>query len=429
MAVAKLPSRRRVPGRSRGHSGTLRRRAAWVFAAICCNSKAQKPQTKGALIESVLSAVLESHLFSTSQAPAESVALAWLHPMAACSRNDLVTGAPPADCVVVTEWQFVTDVLLGGQPLSDATTHAGTVVVAVAHVGERTPAEERRKLAAMGKVLDSLDVPACLLHLSDEVGTVDDFYEPWPFIMRQYWSPQLRERWGDQKLAFMPLGFATGHNRYNDASVILSQRPLNWTFVGYPGHPTRRAMLNAMQSRVPGGMVHETSSVAVGFQWSPDLLPAPEIAGFMRNSKFCPAPMGFVAPDSFRLWEALEASCIPLLDAVDIQRHDDVLHDRSYFPAFFEYLTTTYIHPFTTYSPIEEDANLFDTLLVHDWAQGASQIAQVLHPTQADHLDIFQARLANWWHSLKQGIAAYVRLRLEGLRRCRIVRNASEHGV
>lgn len=370
---------------------------------------------------------MESHLFATTQAPADSVALAWLHPMAACSRNDLVTGAPPAGCVVVTEWQFVTDVVLSGQPLADARTDAGTIFVAVAHVGERTPAEERRKLAVMGKVLGSLDVSACLLHLSDEAGTVDDFYEPWPFIMRQYWSPQLRERWGDQKLAFMPLGFATGHNRHDDDSVISSERALNWTFVGFPGHPTRRAMLNAMQNHVPGGVVHETSNVAVGFQWSPDLLPAPEIARFMRNSKFCPAPMGFVAPDSFRLWEALEASCIPLLDAVDVQRHDALLHDRSYFPAFFEYLTTTYIHPFTTYPPIDEDANLFDRLLVYDWAQGASQIAQVLQPAHAVHLNIFQAKLATWWHFLKLGIAAYVRLRLDGLRRCHIVLNASEH--
>lgn len=34
----------------------------------------------------------------------------------------------------------------------------------------------------------------------------------------------------------------------------------------------------------------------------------------MSNAVFCPAPKGFYSVESFRVYEALESGCIPLVD-------------------------------------------------------------------------------------------------------------------
>uniref|UniRef100_A0A7S3JY62 Exostosin GT47 domain-containing protein n=1 Tax=Aureoumbra lagunensis TaxID=44058 RepID=A0A7S3JY62_9STRA len=341
----------------------------------------------------------------------EEVLLAWWHPSAECAMSrSLSTGSRPDEdgCSAVTEWQFVTEILLNDR--FGMLFRSGTIVIVVAHVGELSTADNRKQLVNMGAIFKSAGIKACLIHLSDEAGTVDDFYEPWPLVLRQYWSPRLRQKWGDEKLIFIPLGFATGHrNDLINSTKTTNQRVNDWFFVGYAGHPTRRQMINAMQSIAPG-FVHETSTVTVGFDWKPDLWPAEKIANLMRDSKLCPAPMGFLAPESFRLWESLEAGCIPLVDAVDISRQDLILYDSQYFISFFNYLDDTYLDP-------HRPRRRFDPILVHNWAISAPNIADILYRDYED-LEHFQSAQIEWWLNLKQGIAEYIRFRLDSLRQC-----------
>ncbi|MCX7383407.1 MAG: hypothetical protein NT133_18775 [Alphaproteobacteria bacterium] len=81
-----------------------------------------------------------------------------------------------------------------------------------------------------------------------------------------------------------------------------------WGFAGDINKTTRAAMLEAMRSVGPG-REHLTD------RWmSPDALPVEAYRGFMDSILFAPCPKGFVSPDSFRLCEALEAGCIPIVE-------------------------------------------------------------------------------------------------------------------
>jgi len=120
----------------------------------------------------------------------------------------------------------------------------------------------RARVRALGRELRRRNYRAMLVHLSDEGGDVDDFYEPWPLVLRQYFDAALAAKWGG-KLLFLPLGYASGHGREDAPSA---RRPVTWAFVGdAKGKPTRRKMLAALGAW-PRGVSHVTSRSTV---WKP----------------------------------------------------------------------------------------------------------------------------------------------------------------
>ena len=62
---------------------------------------------------------------------------------------------------------------------------------------------------------------------------------------------------------------------------------------------------------VPGGISYTSKGFARGIE-RPD-----KVREKVLESLFCPAPVGFSSPDTFRLSEALEAGCFPVVDAQD----------------------------------------------------------------------------------------------------------------
>jgi hypothetical protein len=96
-------------------------------------------------------------------------------------------------------------------------------------------------------------------------------------------------------------------------------KPLDWFFSGQvpDDHPPRKQLvdvLNRMKGRGFGrGEIHPTSMF--GEQYERGSTPEERSAvylRFMRAAKIAPAPTGPVVPDTFRLWEALEAGTIPI---------------------------------------------------------------------------------------------------------------------
>lgn len=88
------------------------------------------------------------------------------------------------------------------------------------------------------------------------------------------------------------------------------QRPLDWFFAGQVTHERRQALAAALRR--------------LGDRWSGDLvetpgftkgLPREEYLRRMASAKVVPCPSGPGTPDSFRLYEALEAGALPLADA------------------------------------------------------------------------------------------------------------------
>lgn len=86
-------------------------------------------------------------------------------------------------------------------------------------------------------------------------------------------------------------------------------RPLPWFFAGQVTHERRRACVEALRA-----LPHHSSQLVEtpGFTQG---LPRHEYLLRMAHSRVIPCPSGPGTPDSFRLYEALEAGCLPLADA------------------------------------------------------------------------------------------------------------------
>ena len=314
---------------------------------------------------------------------------------------DEATAVYSGRCEAVVEWDFLFDVVLKDvkPPVSEAsviapnpfgidtlTTFVGSlgvlvergiyVVHAAMHSSHDTGAvkvlQDRARVRELGEALAICGATSSVLvHLSDESASLDSFYEPWPLVLRQYFSPALARRWS-KKLLFIPLGYASGFkvprppqqqqpsNRQCETQqcsakgpvslLPSSQRRWGWTFIGDIGNfrkPTRRqffydftkpdsplgpavvssingtAMPNVPQheSRFPaGGFCHvtdRTTGYPDQWEYSDTMWPAKRIASVLANASFCPAPMGFTSTESYRFWEAVEAGCLPIIDAIE----------------------------------------------------------------------------------------------------------------
>jgi hypothetical protein len=214
-----------------------------------------------------------------------------------------------------------------------------------------------------------------LVHLSDE-RYIDDYgaYSLANVVIRPHWC---RLHASDKKVHVVPLGLMNGF-------VVASRKPAcdrryAWSFAGNVDKSTRAAMVGAM-STVPGGHLHRSDSVGPRtIKNRPDATPPLAIAEYaelMSETVFAPCPTGWQNLDSFRVCEALEAGCIPIVErraSYDYFRH-----------LFGE-------HPMIT---------------VSDWSEAPAAISQL----QADPHALEQRRLAceTWWQEHKRTTALHV---------------------
>lgn len=84
------------------------------------------------------------------------------------------------------------------------------------------------------------------------------------------------------------------------------ERPLRWFFAGQINHERRKAWAEEMR-KMEGGKLVETPGFTKG-------LPQEDYYRYLASAKVAPCPSGAVVPDSFRIWEALEAGCMPVVD-------------------------------------------------------------------------------------------------------------------
>lgn len=85
------------------------------------------------------------------------------------------------------------------------------------------------------------------------------------------------------------------------------ERPLDWYFSGQVTHARREECVEAARY-IPNGLLNETAGFTQGFEYS-------EYLRRMASARVALAPSGPATPCSFRLHEALEAGCVPIVDA------------------------------------------------------------------------------------------------------------------
>ena len=84
------------------------------------------------------------------------------------------------------------------------------------------------------------------------------------------------------------------------------KRPMHWWWSGQVNHDRRNELWKQLR-RLPGGTAHRTEGFTQGFEHA-------DYYGRMCAARVIPCPSGPATPDSFRLWEALEAGCVPIAD-------------------------------------------------------------------------------------------------------------------
>ncbi len=86
------------------------------------------------------------------------------------------------------------------------------------------------------------------------------------------------------------------------------ERDLDWFFAGQVNHDRRVQCVEELRE-LPNGVLVETD----GF--GKEVMSYPDYIEHMSRAKIIPCPSGIESPDNFRLYEALEAGCLPVVDA------------------------------------------------------------------------------------------------------------------
>ena len=184
-----------------------------------------------------------------------------------------------------------------------------------------------------------------VIHLSDETYShPTEFYPLADFVLRNYWH----KKFLDQKnVSFIALGYKNGFWRGSSRPSIHDaiDRHYDWSFAGQIGsHSTRGVMVSSMK-QIPNYYIHEI------FTWNDSTSLSPTAyRDLMLDSIFIPCSRGYFNLDSFRVYEALECGCIPIVEKTPFDYFQSLFGD----------------HPFIAVDSWEEAPELVDELL-DDW--------------------------------------------------------------
>jgi hypothetical protein len=190
--------------------------------------------------------------------------------------------------------------------------------------------------------LKSMDYKFGVIHISDEVyACPTDFYEHALFVFRNYWHKKFTK---EKKVSFLALGYKQGFWKSCSNTDIKpsSEREYTWSFAGQiASHPTRVQMIANMQI-IPNYYFHQTFDF-----WDVNALRVSDYRDVLLKSIFVPCPTGYWNLDSFRVYEALECGCIPIVEKTPL----------NYFELFFGEV------PFPCVSSWDEAQGLISALL------------------------------------------------------------------
>ena len=104
------------------------------------------------------------------------------------------------------------------------------------------------------------------------------------------------------KIKCIPIGYKSGLLNKN-----INQRKYKWAFVGTP-HKSSRHDLLFQFSDIKPFFCHKTK------KFDEKIITVEEMSEVLSSTEFMPCPNGFVHPETYRLYEALECECIPIVE-------------------------------------------------------------------------------------------------------------------
>ena len=140
-----------------------------------------------------------------------------------------------------------------------------------------------------------------LFHLGDESGSYDlsSIYKNCNYIWRTFCSNKYFE---NSHVKCIPIGYKSGV-----LNKQKTKKKYKWAFVGTP-HKSSRHDLLFQFSGVKPFFCHKTE------KFDEKIISVDEMSEVLSSTEFIPCPNGFVHPETYRLYEALECECIPIVD-------------------------------------------------------------------------------------------------------------------
>jgi hypothetical protein len=202
--------------------------------------------------------------------------------------------------------------------------------------------------------LDSRGYKYALIHLSDESIDADiNSYENCKFVLRNYFRPN-----SPQNTFHIPLGYNNGFSSsYSDTPI--TNRKFNISFIAERMDQNRLDMFNCIKC-IDRSYFHIANPS--------NRLSPKDMSVIYSNSIFIPCPKGALNIDSFRVTEALEAGCIPLVETND--------------------------YWFNLYGPY------FPAIQLLTWNDAPKLISEAL--SNPDKLEIKRQQCYLWWKNYKE---------------------------
>ena len=140
-----------------------------------------------------------------------------------------------------------------------------------------------------------------LIHLGDETGEYDllPVYGKFDHIFRTFCS---NKYFNNNKVQCIPLGYKSGINNKKH-----NKRKYKWAFTGTP-HKTSRHDLLFQFSSINPFFCHKTE------KFNTKIISVEEMSEVLSSTEFVPCPNGFFHPETYRLYEALQCGCVPIVE-------------------------------------------------------------------------------------------------------------------
>ena len=141
-----------------------------------------------------------------------------------------------------------------------------------------------------------------LIHLGDEAGSYDlsTIYNNFKFVWRTFCSNRYFK---NEQVSCLPIGYKSGTSFKRQAS----ERRYKWAFIGTPHKSSRHDMLFHLSDIKPS-YCYKTK------KFNEKNIGVDEMSEILSSTKFIPCSNGFVHPETYRLYEALECGCIPIVE-------------------------------------------------------------------------------------------------------------------
>jgi len=140
-----------------------------------------------------------------------------------------------------------------------------------------------------------------LIHLGDESGiyNLNKIYDHFNFVWRAFCFSKF---FNNSKVKCIPIGYKSGVSLDKN-----NTRKYKWSFIGTPHRSSRHDLLFQLSDIEPS-FCHKTS------KFNEQIIDTMQMNKVLSLSEFIPCPNGFFHPETYRVYEALECGCIPIVE-------------------------------------------------------------------------------------------------------------------